>query len=162
MRSQRVAGESDEDPFLVPHNILDGDSRVARLIKVESQMKELEEQFLAQAKQASSSQSAAKLENIRRQKRQELYAEADKIVATDSDAEILWRVNFNLLDRIYRDRLLLELLIKDSGIDEVGEKIMRAVFGFCMKLQEGNASNSGGKYFSVSILFYICFFSDYF
>uniref|UniRef100_A0A7E4URU3 DNA-directed RNA polymerase III subunit RPC3 n=1 Tax=Panagrellus redivivus TaxID=6233 RepID=A0A7E4URU3_PANRE len=148
MRTKRQVGETDDDPFQPPLQMLDGTSRIDKLLNVDAQMAELEETLLTQAQQFGQNVGANKLDLLRRQRRKELYDEADKVVATDSDAEILWRVNFNVLDRIYRDRLLLETLINDAGIDAVGEKIMRAVFGLCLKMQEGNASNVTMKYFS--------------
>lgn len=155
MRTKSYAGESENDPFLTPPHILDGDSRIARLIKIGAQMSGFEEEFQKQLKNTSSTQRAAKLERLRRQKKLELTEEADKIVSTDSDADVMWKINFNILDRIYRDRLLIELLIKDAGIDEPGEKIMRAAFSFCMKLQEGNAAGTNGKLFSVRLIEYL-------
>uniref|UniRef100_A0AC35EYJ2 DNA-directed RNA polymerase III subunit RPC3 n=1 Tax=Panagrolaimus sp. PS1159 TaxID=55785 RepID=A0AC35EYJ2_9BILA len=149
MRTQDRHNGADVNPFILPSEILNGTSRIAETIKIDDKMAEFEANFVEEMTQKfSQNQGAAKLELMKRKKRQELYAEAEKTKSTDSDAEILWRINFNILDRIYRDRLLLEILINDVGIDDIGEKIMRAAFGYCLKLQDGNASQPCTKFFS--------------
>ena len=145
--------EAEFDPFLLPSTILDGTSRIAQIGLIDAKMAELEAAFMEEVKRHSKNEAAVKVEHMRRQKHKELNEAADKVEATDSDAETLWKINFNILDRIYRDRLLLEVLINDVGIDEAGEKIMRAAFGFCMKLQDGNASNATGKFFTVCFIY---------
>uniref|UniRef100_A0A914Z8E2 Uncharacterized protein n=1 Tax=Panagrolaimus superbus TaxID=310955 RepID=A0A914Z8E2_9BILA len=149
MRTKDRIGDMEVNLFLLPSAVNDGTSRIAEILKIDEKMAEFEAKFAEEASKFSSqNQGAAKLELMRRKKRQELFAEAEKTKSTDSDAEILWKINFNILDRIYRDRLLLEILINDVGIDDIGEKIMRAAFGFCLKLQDGNASQPCAKFFS--------------
>uniref|UniRef100_A0A914XUK0 DNA-directed RNA polymerase III subunit RPC3 n=1 Tax=Panagrolaimus superbus TaxID=310955 RepID=A0A914XUK0_9BILA len=149
MRTKDRIGDMEVNLFLLPSAVNDGTSRIAEILKIDEKMAEFEAKFAEEASKFSSqNQGAAKLELMRRKKRQELFAEAEKTKSTDSDAEILWKINFNILDRIYRDQLLLEILINDVGIDDIGEKIMRAAFGFCLKLQDGNASQPCAKFFS--------------